>query len=83
MDGFARVRRTSLQVAKLQRRIWLVQTVVAPAVAIGGVVIAIAVGTWAWQRRSTRPPAVAVTPAIAAEPVDAGVNSAVNGNHSG
>ena len=51
MDNVARVRQASIGVAKIQRRIWLLQTIFWPVVAIGGLVAAIAVGTWVWRRR--------------------------------
>ncbi len=53
MDNVARVRQASIRVAKVQRRIWLLQTVFLPVVAIFGVVAAIAVGSWLWRRRHT------------------------------
>jgi hypothetical protein len=52
MDNVARVRQASLRVATIQRRIWLLQTIFWPVVAIGGIVTAIAVGRWVWRRRN-------------------------------
>jgi hypothetical protein len=52
MDNVARVRRASIRVAKVQRRIWLLQAIFWPVVAISTIVAAIAVGNWAWRRRN-------------------------------
>jgi hypothetical protein len=52
MDNVARVRRASIQIARVQRRIWLLQTVFWPAVAIGAIVTAVALGSWIWRRRN-------------------------------
>jgi hypothetical protein len=52
MDNVARVRQASIRVAKVQRRIWLLQTIFLPVVAIVGIVTAIAVGSRVWRRRN-------------------------------
>lgn len=88
MDNLARVRRASIEVAKVQRRFWLLQTIFWPAVVIGGVVTAVAVGGRMWRRRnaatetdeagrtSPRGPG-------AMNPVEGRLNGASSGNLSG
>jgi hypothetical protein len=75
MDNVVRVREASLRVAKWQRRIWLIQTVILPLAAIVGVVVAVAFVAGVWRRRATP---VAPPPVPAQEPVR--LNGAVNGN---
>jgi hypothetical protein len=55
MDNLARARHASVQVAKVQRRIWLLQTILWPAVVIGGIVTTVAIGGWLWRRRTATP----------------------------
>jgi len=52
MDNVARVRRASIRVAKVQRRIWLLQTIFWPVVVIGGLVTVVVVGSRVWRRRN-------------------------------
>ena len=63
MDNLARVRHASVQVAKVQRRIWLLQTILGPALVIGGLVTTVAVGGWLWRRRGATPATDEVVPA--------------------
>jgi hypothetical protein len=88
MDNVARVRRASIRVAKVQRRIWLFQTIFLPVVAIGGIVAAIAVGSWVWRRRNATVEAndvVHVSPngSGPTKPTEERFNSAQSGNLSG
>jgi hypothetical protein len=88
MDNVARVRRASIRVAKVQRRIWLFQTIFWPAVAIGGLVTAIAVGSWVWRRRN---PTVEANDVVHAstngsgptKPTEGRLNGASSGNLTG
>lgn len=52
MDNLARVRHASLQVARVQRRIWLLQTLFLPVVALCGIAVALAVVRRGWRRRA-------------------------------
>jgi hypothetical protein len=52
MATLARVRDASVQVAKVQRRIWLIQTIFWPLITIAGVVVAFVVARSVWQRRT-------------------------------
>jgi hypothetical protein len=88
MDNLARVRRASIEVAKVQRRFWLLQTIFWPVVVIGGVVTAVAVGGRVWRRRN----AAAETDqgglksrngAGATNPIEGRLNGASSGNLSG
>jgi hypothetical protein len=88
MDNVARVRQASLRVAKVQRRIWLFQTIFWPVVAIGGIVTAVAVGNWVWRRRKAAVAAndVALASTNGAgptKPTEARLNGAPSGNFSG
>jgi hypothetical protein len=51
MGNVARVRQASIRVAKVQRRIWLLQTVSWLVVAVGGVAAVAAIAGWVWRRR--------------------------------
>ncbi len=87
MDNVARVRHASMRVAKVQRRIWLLQTIFWPVVAIGGLVTAFAVGSWAWRRRTTAGRANDVVLASTngsgpTKPAEGRLNSAPGGNLS-
>ena len=87
MDNVARVRRASMRVAKVQRRIWLLQTIFWPVVAIGGIVTAIAVGNWAWRRRTAPVEANDVVLASTngsgpTKPTEGRLNGARSGNRS-
>lgn len=55
MANLARVREGSIQVAKVQRRIWLVQAVFWPLVAVGGVAIAVVIARSVWRRGRATP----------------------------
>lgn|GEM_PF-3253605 len=86
MDNLARVRRASMQVAKVQRRFWLLQTIFWPAVvAAGGVIIAVAVASWVRRRGNaaaeTDNPKLSVSGTT--NPTDARLNGASSGNLSG
>ncbi len=50
MDKLARLRQAGTGVAKVQRRIWLLQATFWLAVALGGIAATIAVGRRAWRR---------------------------------
>ena len=71
MSTLGRVRETSVQVAKVQRRIWLIQTVFWPVIGITGLVIAFVAARGVWQRR-------VAAPAAPHEP--GGLNGVVTGN---
>ena len=75
MSTLGRVRETSVQVAKVQRRIWLIQTVFWPVIGIIGVVLAVVTARSAWRRWGT---STHVAPAAPQEPV--GLNGVVTGN---
>jgi hypothetical protein len=88
MDNVARVRRASIRVAKVERRLWLLQTIFLPVVAIGGIVTAIAVGSWIWRRRNATVEAndvVHVSPngSGPTKPTEERFNGAPSGNLSG
>ncbi len=88
MDNVARVRQASIRVAKVQRRIWLLQTIFVPVVTIGGIVAAIAVGSWVWRRRNAAietNDVVHVSPngSGPAKPAEERLNGAPSGNLSG
>ncbi len=51
MGNVARVRQASIRVAKVQRRIWLLQTLTWPVVAVGGIAAVAAVAGWVRRRR--------------------------------
>lgn len=51
MDNLARVRHASVQVARVQRRIWLLQTLLWPVVALCGVAVAVVVARRLQRRR--------------------------------
>ncbi len=88
MDNLARVRRASIEVAKVQRRFWLLQTIFWPVVVIGGVVTAVAVSNRVWRRRNaaaetdqgglTSPSGTGAT-----NPIEGRLNGASSGNLSG
>jgi hypothetical protein len=75
MDTLARARDASIQVGRIQRRIWLIQTVFWPLVGIIGVVLAFVAVRSVWRRRETP---TWVAPAAPQEP--AGLNGAPTGN---
>jgi len=50
MQNLARVRDASLQVARVQRRIWLLQTLFLPVVALCGIAVAVVVARRVWSR---------------------------------
>lgn len=81
MDNLTRVRLASIRVAKAQRRIWLLQTLFLPVIAILGTALAAAIARRSWRRR----PVVADTSGAAGEsPSDAvRLNGAQSGNLSG
>jgi hypothetical protein len=88
MDNVARVRQAFIRVTKAQRRIWLLQTIFLPVVAIGGIVTAIAVGSWVWRRRNATGEAndVVHVPPNGSGPsqsTEARLNAAPSGNLSG
>jgi hypothetical protein len=88
MDNVARVRRASIRVAKVQRRVWLLQTIFWPVVAIGGIVTAIAIGSWALRRRKAtvevNDVALASTNGSGpTKPTEGRLNDAPSGNLSG
>jgi hypothetical protein len=88
MDNVARVRQASIRVAKVQRRIWLLQTVFLPVVAISGIAIAIAFGSWAWRRHNAAVEANDVVRVSAngsgpTKPTVERLNGAPSGNLSG
>ncbi len=88
MDNVARVRRASIRVAKVQRRIWLLQTIFVPVVAMSGIVTAIAVGSRVWRRRNAIGEAsdvVHVSPngSGPTKPTEQRLNAAPRGNPSG
>ena len=87
-DNVARVRRASIRVAKVQRRIWLLQTIFWPAVAISGIVTAIAVGSWVWRRRNASVEAndgvlASTNGSGPTKPTEGRLNGAPSGNLSG
>jgi hypothetical protein len=75
MDTLARARDASIQVGRIQRRIWLIQTVFWPLVGITGLVLAFVAVRSVWRRRETP---THVVPAAPQEPV--GLNGASSGN---
>jgi hypothetical protein len=88
MDNVARVRQASIRVAKVQRRIWLLQTIFWPVLAISGIVTAIAVGSWVWNRRNAAVEANHVALASTngsgpTKPTEGRLNDAPSGNLSG
>jgi hypothetical protein len=88
MDNVARVREASIRVAKVQRRIWLLQTIFLLVVAIGGIVTAMAVGSWVWRRGNATVEAndvVHVSPngSGPTKPTVGRLNGAPSGNLSG
>lgn len=68
MDKFARLRQAGTGVAKVQRRIWLLQATFWPAVTLGGIAATIAIGRRAWRRLNA---AAVANDAPAASPVRA------------
>ncbi len=86
MDNLDRVRRASIQVAKVQRRIWLLQAFFWLAVVVaGGVITAVALRRW--RRRDAALRTDDVRPAVAngagaANPAEARLNGASRGNPS-
>ncbi|WIM86743.1 hypothetical protein PT015_17905 [Candidatus Mycobacterium wuenschmannii] len=52
METLVRAQRASLKVAKVQRRIWLIQALFWPVIVIGGLLTAAAAARWAWNRRT-------------------------------
>jgi hypothetical protein len=52
MDNLVRVRQASLRVAKVQRRIWLLQTLFLPVAVICCAALATAVAVRAWRRHA-------------------------------
>jgi hypothetical protein len=88
MDNLARVRRASIEVAKVQRRFWLLQTVFWPVVVIGGVVTVVAVGSRVWRRRkaAAQTDQAGITSPSgpgATNPIEGRLNGASSGNLSG
>jgi hypothetical protein len=88
MDNVARVRHASIQVAKVQRRIWLLQAIFWPVVVIGGIVTAIAVGSWVWRRYNTTNEAndavlASTNGSGPRKPAEGRLNGAPSGNLSG
>lgn len=65
MDKLARLRQAGTGVAKVQRRIWLLQATFWPAVTLGGIAATVAVGRRAWRRLNA---AAVVNDAPAASP---------------
>ena len=51
MGNVARVRQASIRVAKVQRRIWLLQAISWLVVAVGGIAAVAAVAGWVRRRR--------------------------------
>ena len=85
MDKFARLRQAGTGVAKVQRRIWLLQATFWPAVALGGIAATVAVGRLAWRRLNA---GAVLNDAPAASPIraagtpaapDQGQNAALGG----
>lgn len=70
MDNLARVRHASRQVARVQRRIWLLQTLFLPAVALCGIAITLALAGRARRRRAAVAKAsdVSVAPPVEVQP---------------
>jgi heme/copper-type cytochrome/quinol oxidase subunit 2 len=88
MDNVTRVRQASIRVAKVQRRIWLLQMIFWPVVAISGIVTVIAVGSWVWRRRNATAEANGVAPASTngsgpTKPTEARLNTPPSGNLPG
>ena len=52
METLVRAQRASLKVARVQRRIWLIQALFWPAVVIGGLLTAAAAARWVRNRRT-------------------------------
>jgi hypothetical protein len=75
MDTLARARDASIQVGRIQRRIWLIQTLFLPLVGIIGLVLAVVAIRSVWRRQETP---THVVPAAPQEPV--GLNGASSGN---
>jgi heme/copper-type cytochrome/quinol oxidase subunit 2 len=86
MDNLTRVRQASAQVAKVQRRFWLFQTLFWPAViGAAGVIAAVAVGSWVRYRRNAAAQTddVRLSVPSTANPTEARLNGASSGNHYG
>lgn len=86
MDNLARVRRASMQVAKVQRRFWLLQTIFWPTVvAAGGLIAAVAVGSFLRRRRNTVAEThdARLSAPSTTTPTEVRLNGASSGNLSG
>jgi hypothetical protein len=88
MDNVARLWQASVRVASVQRRIWLLQAIFWPVVAIGGILTAIAVGSWVWRRRNATVDANDLVHASTngsgpAKPTEGRLNAAPSGGSSG
>lgn len=93
MDRVARVRQASIKIGRIQRRVWLIQTLFWPVALVAGivaVVVVVAVGRLVWRRRATvvgSEPAAAAAAGngvvVSAAPAESRLNTASSGNHSG
>lgn len=73
MDNLTRVREASVRVARIQRRILLLQTLFWPTLVITVLGLAAIAGSWVWRQR--RPQVPAAAPGAPAVP------QPVNGHH--
>lgn len=90
MDRVARVRQASIKIGRIQRRVWLIQTLFWPVALVAGIVVVVAVGRLVWRRRATvvgSEPAAAAAAGngvvVSAAPAESRLNTASSGNHSG
>lgn len=90
MDRVARVRQASIKVGKIQRRVWLIQALFWPVVAVAGIVTVVTVGRLVWRRRTAAAGShgAVADPAgngavVPAPSVESRLNTASSGNHSG
>ena len=52
MDNLARVRRASTEIVKVQRRVWLLQSIFWPVLILSVIVAGAAITRRAWRRRN-------------------------------
>ncbi|WP_292988685.1 hypothetical protein [Mycobacterium sp.] len=90
MDRVARVRQASIKIGRIQRRVWLIQTLFWPGALVAGIVVVVAVGRLVWRRRATvvgSEPATAAAAGngvvVSAAPGESRLNTPSSGNHSG
>lgn len=86
MGNVARVRQASIRVAKVQRRIWLLQTLTWLVVAVGGLAAVAAVAGWVRRRRHAAVETDDVVHGVAGgrtNSTNGRLNGSSRGNHSG